>query len=210
MLDCLTVTPLPLQDWSDLVSYVINKFISKPVGNGEAEPSGTPDYPQEALEWTGVNKDSLNWYFAQAKSKDNPIEDTLRHFDENGHAMPVKELADQLIMQGLITPEVANKYCPQTHEAELVSDNSEKQDSHTDDVQFLCQKLTQESPQHIIWLQRVLLECSFVKRQLEKGVRSNREMINEISAGQPLIMEPVALNNICKTRIIHDRVDLFH
>lgn len=205
-----------------MVNYVINKFISNPVVPqlttapvsvkiAEAKPLATPDFPPEKLEWTEENQDSLNWYFAQAKGKNNPIEETLRHFDENGHSKPpVKELADQLRIQGLTTPEVANNYCRQPHEPEQVSDNSEKQDSHTDDVQFLCQKLMQESPEDIIWLQRVLLECSFIKRQLEKGVRSNREMNHEIAAGQPLIMEPVALNNICKSRITQDRVDIFN
>lgn len=156
--------------------------------------------------WTEEELDSLNWYFAQAKDMRNPVEEIMRHFDENGLAKrKLKDIVDQLLLQGLISNEEATVYCsPNSQHPELASDDtpsekSEKQDSHTtDDVQFLTQKLLQECPMSIFWLQRVLLECSFIKKRIEEGVRCNREMIHECSAGQPLIMEPIALINICE------------
>lgn len=198
-----------MQDWSDLVEYVINKLISNPqslpVGGIrtfaklETLQNTIEDHPPQLAattdeipvdkEWAEEELDSLNWYFAQCKGSAtvSPLEEIVRHFQEDGRVMrSPKEIADQLVIQGLLTEEDAANYLATSPEVEssVVEVAEEK-----DDVQFLCHKLSQESPKVIGWLQQVLLECVFIKLRIEEGITSNGDMLR----GNCGIMEPVAL-----------------
>lgn len=209
-----------MQDWSDLVEYVINKLISSP----QCLPGVIPTFSQletrentiedqhqhhpnqltiEEMpadkEWTEEELDSLNWYFAQCKGTAtvSPLEEIARHFQEDGRVMrSPKEIADQLVIQGLLTEEEGVSYLATQTEVE-VSLSEEKSDGQPkDDVQFLCHKLSQESPKVIGWLQQILLECAFIKLRIEEGITSNGDMLRGNCGGLPGIMEPVALIHI--------------
>lgn len=209
-----------MQDWSDLVEYVINKLISSPqclpgviptFSQLETRENTIEDHHPNHLtieempadkEWTEEELDSLNWYFAQFKGTAtvSPLEEIARHFQEDGRVMrSPKEIADQLVIQGLLTEDEGVSYLatPTEVEVSLAEVAEEKSDSQPkDDVQFLCHKLSQESPKVIGWLQQVLLECAFIKLRIEKGITSNGDMLRGNCGGLPGIMEPVALIHI--------------
>ena len=200
-------------DWADLVEYVINKFISNPQPPQRPMPIRAEPIEQEVVtvpgkiqevakktkKWTDEELDSLSWYYAQAKGKTNPIEEVSKHFEENGLTQRTsQEMVEQLLTQGLVDQEEALRFCPEmcNKSNSEVSQSEEKQESsHLDEE---LRKLTVECPEAIEWLQQVLLECAFIKRSIEQGVKSNKELIERCDQGTPKILEPIALINICE------------
>lgn len=197
-----------------MVEYVINKFISSPQGPQrdkvgvnysqiKMEVAPGQEEPPKTATWTEEETDTLNWYFGQATTgKDDPVEEISRQFRENGHREKShQQIVDQLLALGLLTEEepMVAKY--KSYSAEQVSvegSSSEREQdlthSTTDDVQILAEKLLEEHPKMIIWLQRVLLECSFIKSRIDDGVRSNQELVVNFEGKHvDRIMEPTLL-----------------
>lgn len=165
----------------------------------KTEVDSGQDEPPKITTWTEEETDTLNWYFAQATTvKDDPIEEISRQFKENGHREKShQQIVDQLLSLGLVTEEepVVAKY--KRYSAEQALMQNEKQDlthSTKDDVEFLAEKLLEEHPKMINWLQRVLLQCSFIKSRIDDGVRTNQELIVNFEGKHvDRIMEPTLL-----------------
>lgn len=178
-------------------------------------------HPKIAPNWTEEELDSLNWYFAQAKCQQQGsggvVDAIARQFQESGRGKrSSEEIAGQLLAQGMISEEEAGKYYPPkimekpqnggdgeaavSEVAVIVDQEANPSPACMDDVQFLCQKIGVESPQTIVWLQRVLLECAFIKENVERGIRSNAELPQRFGNEPLVVMEPIALVNICECK----------
>lgn len=98
------------QDWSDLIEYVIHKFINTPQPSPLTLTSTLPDLSSQLLSsnlmstWTQEDKDSLQWYYVQCKQSKCMVADILRLFEENGNQQKTRvSIIEQLWEQDIVT-----------------------------------------------------------------------------------------------------------
>lgn len=93
-----------LQDWSDLIEYVIHKFIN------------TPPKPQIALQgpmsntvsisdvWAQEEMDTLYWYYVQSKKCPDVVGNIIKQIKESGHKFKSRiAVIQQLLQQDIVT-----------------------------------------------------------------------------------------------------------
>ncbi|XP_055590048.1 protein timeless isoform X4 [Uranotaenia lowii] len=212
-------------DWSDLIEYVIHKFISTPQPTQLTLPDDLPEISTQLLTanlletWTQEEKDSLHWYYVQCKQSKCLAADILKLFQENGNkkitrVSIIEQLREQDIIKLQEYDELMKVENPdyernvQTPAFSVASGNSGKQEDEgssmskaVDDIQVLRERLLKENKgKLIVWLQKSLLDCCFVKLNLLSG---NLYVTANIS-GQcsVVIMEPVSYHCILKKKSI--------
>ncbi|XP_065343763.1 protein timeless isoform X3 [Cloeon dipterum] len=107
-------------DWSDLIEYVIHKFVNTPrrghpmlplssVGPELKVEEVPPDLPQPpTLEqnlsrWTKEECDILYWYYVQSAQSDDPVDNIRNMFVENGSSSKTRvAIIEQLYTQDII------------------------------------------------------------------------------------------------------------
>ncbi|XP_055541852.1 protein timeless isoform X2 [Wyeomyia smithii] len=172
-------------DWSDLIEYVIHKFISTPQPSSVTLTATLPELTSQILagnrldSWAQEEKDSLHWYYVQCKQSETMIADILKLFQENGnHQKTRTAIIEQLCDQDSIT---LNRYDElmkienPNHEKNLqVSSHPGKKEDEekwsltaVNDIQVLRDRLIKENKgKMIVWLQQTLLECCYAKLNL--------------------------------------------
>lgn len=200
-------------DWSDLIEYVIHKFINTPQPSPLALTNTLPDLSSQLLSgnlmstWTQEDKDSLQWYYVQCKQSKCLVADILNLFEENGNQQKTRiSIIEQLWEQDIVTltqyDELMKLENPdyernvQTPGFSVASAKSEKLDDENrpsskavDDIQVLRDRLLKENKgKLVVWLQKSLLDCCFVKLNLLSGT--------------VVAMEPVPYHCILKKKSI--------
>ncbi|EDS28654.1 timeless protein [Culex quinquefasciatus] len=200
-------------DWSDLIEYVIHKFINTPQPSPLTLTSTLPDLSSQLLSsnlmstWTQEDKDSLQWYYVQCKQSKCMVADILRLFEENGNQQKTRvSIIEQLWEQDIVTlsqyDELMKLENPdyernvQTPGFSVASAKSEKMDDDNrpsskavDDIQVLRDRLFKENKgKLVVWLQKSLLDCCFVKLNLLSGT--------------VVVMEPVPYHCILQKKSI--------
>lgn len=181
-------------DWSDLIEYVIHKFINTPQPSPLTLTNTLPDLSSQLLSgnllstWTQEEKDSLQWYYVQCKQSKCMVADILRLFEENGNQQKTRiSIIEQLWEQDIVTlsqyDELMKLENPdyernvQTPGFSVASAKSDKMDDDNrpsskavDDIQVLRDRLLKENKgKLVVWLQKSLLDCCFVKLNLLSG-----------------------------------------
>ncbi|XP_021703082.1 protein timeless isoform X2 [Aedes aegypti] len=208
-------------DWSDLIEYVIHKFINTPQPSPLA--STLPEISTQLLSginpWTQEEKDSLQWYYVQCKQSSCLVADILNLFQESGNQQKTRvSIIEQLWEQDIISlmqyddlMKVENpgyERNVQTPAFSVASCNSGKRDDENktpsmaiDDIQVLRDRLLKENKSNmIVWLQKSLLNCCFVKLNVLSGNMYISSSIDENS--NVVVMESVSYHCITKKQSI--------
>ncbi|BFF96130.1 protein timeless [Drosophila madeirensis] len=201
-------------DWSDLVEYVIHKFMNTPPKTPMTIPttSLTEMTKEHNLEhticsWNADEMDTLYWYYVQSKSTNDLVGKIVRLFSNNGNKVKSRiSIIQQLLQQDIITLleyDDLMRYEDAEYQRTLLTTPTsvttesgiEMKDGGfgrpADDIQILLDLIIKDKKsQHLQWVQKVLLECCYIKLNIKSG----RKM--------PHIMEPVAYHNIIKQKSI--------
>lgn len=196
-------------DWSDLIEFVIHKFINTPAQVPLSLPNTFIVQPvpivvdQKIVVWTKEEIDTLYWYYIQSKSKRDVIGAILQLFDENGNSKKGRiPLIQQLLIQhislqefdSLMTFEDSQYVRPEHIPNETKEGSSAKESKSIDDIKVLKDRLLKENKGNLIyWLQKVLMECCFIKLKLDPSHESNALMEKNKN-----LMEPIPYHYICK------------
>ncbi|XP_053662148.1 protein timeless [Anopheles marshallii] len=213
-------------DWSDLIEYVIHKFINTPQPAPLTLSTTLPEISTQLLSsnllvtWTQEEKDSLHWYYVQCRQSKCVVADILKLFQENGNQQKTRlSIIEQLLEQNIITliqyddlmkvenPDYErNVQTPALSVASADSPKPEDGDSKSsskavDDIQVLRDRLQKENRGKLIaWLQKSLLDCCFVKLNLLSG---NVYVTAGIGGNMGVVvMEPVSYHCILKKKSI--------
>ncbi|EDW28988.1 GL19475 [Drosophila persimilis] len=195
-------------DWSDLIEYVINKFMNTPPKTPMTIPttSLTAMTKEHNLEhakcsWNADEMDTLYWYFVQSRSTNDVVGKIVRLFSNNGNKEKSRiSIIQQLLQQDIITLleyDDLMRYEDAEYQRTLLNTPTsvttesgiEMKDGGfgrpSGDIQILLDLIIKDQKgQHLEWVQKVLLECCYIKLNLKSG----RQM--------PHIMEPVAYHYI--------------
>uniref|UniRef100_A0A6B2E730 Putative dna topoisomerase i-interacting protein n=1 Tax=Phlebotomus kandelakii TaxID=1109342 RepID=A0A6B2E730_9DIPT len=212
-------------DWSDLIEYVIHKFVNtpqqpplelpNPTFSLEAGPNGETVVPSV---WTKEEIDTLYWYYVQSKKSRDVIGSILKQFQDNGTRKTRIDIIQQLLQQDIITllefddfmkSEDAHYERDITTPAASTSTTEsgiELKDGHTptnkptDDIQVLRDRLYKENKgKFVLWLQKVLVECCFIKLCISQGKSTSKDISVE---SEVKTMEPVPHHCILKKQSI--------
>lgn len=217
----------PYQDWSDLIEYVIHKFINTPQPAPLTLSTTLPEISTQLLSgsllgsWTQEEKDSLHWYYVQCRQSKCLVADILKLFQENGNQQKTRlSIIEQLLEQDIIAlgqydelmklenPEYErNVQTPALSVASVDStgrrddgDSKSSSPKAVDDIQVLRDRLQKENRGKLVaWLQKSLLDCCFVKLNLLSG--NDVDATNVVNGVLNVaVMEPVSYHCIGKSR----------
>ncbi|XP_067623333.1 protein timeless [Eurosta solidaginis] len=208
-------------DWSDLIEYVIHKFINTPQKTTLSLPktSLTELTKEHNLEntvcaWTQEEMDTLYWYYVQSKKSNDVVGKIVKLFSNNGNKQKSRiSIIQQLLQQDIITLveyDDLMKFEDAEYQRALIATptsassesgidlkNSSSFAEPSDDIQILRDLILKENKEkHLVWLQNFLLECCYIKLTLKNSLpREERQNLQ-------YVMEPVAYHHILKNRSI--------
>ncbi|KAL9926398.1 timeless isoform 2-T2 [Glossina fuscipes fuscipes] len=207
-------------DWSDLIEYVIHKAINTPQKNALTLPTASfTELNKESnieafTEWTKEEKDTLYWYYVQSKKSNDVVGKIVSLFSNNGNKQKSRiSIIRQLLQQDIITiiehddlmkfedaeyqRSLLTTPTSGTTESGIDMKGSTASGKSSDDIQILLDLLVREKKQQdLVWLQKLLLECCFVKLMLRDGLQcEDRRRLK-------YVMEPVAYHCILKNKPI--------
>ncbi|XP_068151908.1 protein timeless [Drosophila tropicalis] len=206
-------------DWSDLIEYVIHKFMNTPPKSPLTIPTTsltemTKEHNQEhtVSTWTQEEMDTLYWYYVQSKKNNDIVGKIVKLFSNNGNKLKTRiTIIQQLLQQDIITlleyDDLMKFEDAEYQRTLLTTPTSVTTESGielkecaygkpSDDVQILLDLIIKEhKSQHLVWLQKLLLECCYIKLTLKSGNRNSGDSLDHI-------MEPVAYHCICKQKSI--------
>uniref|UniRef100_A0A0K8TSI5 Putative dna topoisomerase i-interacting protein n=1 Tax=Tabanus bromius TaxID=304241 RepID=A0A0K8TSI5_TABBR len=212
-------------DWADLIEYVIHKFMNTPQKRPAALPSPsltemTKEYNMEYAisAWTQEEMDTLYWYYVQSKKFKDIVGKIVQLFKENGNKKKSRiVIIQQLLQQDIITlveyddlmkyEDVEYQRCaiktqtPSTSTGESGIDVKDEMSVNiSDDIQILILRLLKENKAKLLtWLQKILIECCYVKLNIIAGKSSNNDILdpNDVK-----VMQPVPYHCILKKKSI--------
>ncbi|XP_050321701.1 protein timeless isoform X1 [Bactrocera neohumeralis] len=208
-------------DWSDLIEYVIHKFINTPQKSPLSLPktSLTELTKEHNLEntvcaWTQEEMDTLYWYYVQSKKNNDVVGKIVKLFSNNGNKQKSRiSIIQQLLQQDIITlveyDDLMKFEDAEYQRALLTTPTSTSTESGielknsstfakpSDDIQILRDLIVKENKEkHLVWLQKILLECCYIKLILKNCLqREDRQNLQ-------YVMEPVAYHYILKNKSI--------
>uniref|UniRef100_A0A1L8DX49 Putative dna topoisomerase i-interacting protein n=1 Tax=Nyssomyia neivai TaxID=330878 RepID=A0A1L8DX49_9DIPT len=213
-------------DWSDLIEYVIHKFVNTPqqppielpntsftLDHGQIGETGTP------CNWSKEEIDTLYWYYVQNKKSRDVVGKILKQLKDNGSGLKSRiDIIQQLLQQDIITLLEFDDFMKSedaqyerdiktpgasTSTAESgieIKDGPTPLNKPTDDVQVLRDRLYRENKgKFVLWLQKVLVECCFIKLSISQGKLTSRDICVESDVKT---MEPVPHHCILKKQSI--------
>uniref|UniRef100_A0A1B0FQE6 Timeless N-terminal domain-containing protein n=1 Tax=Glossina morsitans morsitans TaxID=37546 RepID=A0A1B0FQE6_GLOMM len=208
-------------DWSDLIEYVIHKAINTPQKNALTLPTASltelnkESNIEAVTEWTKEEKDTLYWYYVQSKKSNDVVGKIVSLFTNNGNKQKSRiSIIRQLLQQDIITivehddlmkfedaeyqRSLLTTPTSGTTESGIDMKHSTASGKSSDDIQMLLDLLVREKKQKdLVWLQKLLLECCYVKLMLRGGLQcEDRRRLK-------YVMEPVAYH------CIHDGGSIF-
>uniref|UniRef100_A0A0A9W4L0 Protein timeless n=1 Tax=Lygus hesperus TaxID=30085 RepID=A0A0A9W4L0_LYGHE len=153
-----------LDDWTDLIEYVIHQFIesTKSVKTDE-KPKNNADVNRA---WTSQECDPLFWYFVQSANSSDPIGSILQLYSDGGAQNRTRiGLIEQLLKQDIICDTQFNELMAKEPigavERERANVNVQEE------VEYLKGQLLNEGMESLItWLQKELLKACHAKLSL--------------------------------------------
>lgn len=200
------------EDWSDLIEFVIHKFINTPQQVPLSLPNPIIVQPvvniadQNRITWTKEEMDTLYWYFIQSKSETDVVGAIIKLFKENANRdKPRIDVIQQLHRQDIISLSEFDKLMVFEDSqyvrtampvAAVAADQKDEENREKtkpiDDIKLLKDQLLKENKGSLVqWLQKVLMECCFVKLKLHPT--------KELAEYSENLMEPIPLHYICKS-----------
>lgn len=201
------------EDWSDLIEYVIHKFINTPQQAPLSLPNPVIVHPvvnikdQTRKTWTKEETDTLYRYYIQGKNEKDIVGSIINLFKENAIRDKRRiDVVQQLLKQDIISLTEFDdlmkfedaQYARTVMPVASVKDLKDKQEKPqpVDDIELLKDRLMKENKRSLVhWLQQVLMECCFVKLKLQLP----RDALDENNDN---IMESIPYHYICKYLIM--------
>jgi timeless len=194
-------------DWLDLIKYVIYKFTNT---TPQQSPLPIPNVlcatiaeltaeTQKKVTWTFDEMDTLFWYYAQSKKTSDPLGNVVGLLKKNGDSEKTrKDVLEQLLKQDIIDKEefqtLSKNVCGAPPKSRTITcvGNANKP---VDDVQILVRRLLGDTKGKLLtWLQKVLMECCFVKLRLNAIIEANCPPLRTV-----VVAEPMTFHSQCKT-----------
>ncbi|KRT80145.1 hypothetical protein AMK59_8236, partial [Oryctes borbonicus] len=195
-------------DWSDLIEYVIHKFINTPRTNhcstistplsqaihDKEEVPSTPGRSSHSSEhvWTQEEKDNLLIFYNQSRHEPDTIANITKKYEQNGNKMKSQHaIIKELLGQNIINQNQYDNFmkakqteCPTVDsiaKVSLAENQSLNQDSLGDgNIKVMKEYLHKENKgRFILWLQKMVIEACFVKLTLANGVGRDASNIME-------------------------------
>uniref|UniRef100_T1GLZ6 Timeless N-terminal domain-containing protein n=1 Tax=Megaselia scalaris TaxID=36166 RepID=T1GLZ6_MEGSC len=171
-----------IDDWSDLIEYVINKFMNTQQKESLSIAPELNDIASEAIatnagSWGQEDMNNLYWYYVQSKKADDVVDATYQR-------------------NLLQNPSVADSGID-------LKDSQECKPS--DDIQILKELIIKENKRNILqWLQHVLLECIYAKLMIKEREDpfTPPPSASILRPKRGFIIEPVAYHCISKNKSI--------
>lgn len=162
-------------DWSDLIEYVIHKFLKMPrtlpiLQDVNKQDSSSPSGNKPNTGWSQDDSDNLYWYYYQSAKSSDPVGKVLSHYTENGVFNKTRiGVIEQLYKQGVITKKQFEEFMHR-EPVDAISRKTEKEKkSRTegetlDEINVLTDHLINENKGCFVkWLQNNLLEACYCK-----------------------------------------------
>ncbi|XP_065357029.1 protein timeless isoform X2 [Calliphora vicina] len=231
-------------DWSDLIEYVIHKFMNTPQKSPLTLPSTSLTELTKELNmettmctWTQEEMDTLYWYYVQSKKHNDIVGKIVKLFSNNGNKQKSRiSIIQQLLQQDIITlveyddlmkfedaeyqRTLLKTPTSCTTESGIDIKDTPIKGKPSDDIQvhtsfgviygefcFIINTvlyfqilrdliIMEKKGQHLVWLQKILLECCYIKLILKNNpLREDHQNLS-------FVMEPVAYHCILKNNSI--------
>lgn len=195
------------EDWSDLIEYVFHKFINTPQQVPLSQPNPIIVQPivniadQNRIIWTKQEMDTLYWYYIQSKSQPDVIGSIIKLLNENStRNKPRIDIVQPLHRQEIISLSEFDDMmvCEDSQYVRTtmsVDQNDTEIPKPIDDIELLKDRLLKEDKGNLLnWLQKLLMECCFVKLKLQPP-KENGKPFKENGEN---VMEPIPFHYICK------------
>nr|UHH90586.1 timeless-d isoform E [Pyrrhocoris apterus] len=185
-------------DWSDLIEYVIHKFINTPRTIPTSLKNYEPNCTIAAHRKEGWNQrecDCLYWYYVQSANSPDPVGGVVALYAAAGITNKSRiGVIEQLLKQDVITGCQYNELMkkePISTTINLEKLKVEKQPR--DEIELLKDYLMNEEKmgdKFITWLQKVLLETCYAKTFLDE---KNKQAIEPIAHYSAMLKEAVPI-----------------
>nr|BAB91179.2 timeless protein [Chymomyza costata] len=198
-------------DWTDLIAYVIRKFMSTPPksplilpNTSLTEMTKEHNLQNNLFTWTQEDMDTLYWYYVQSKKSNDVVGKIVKLFSNNGNKLKSRiSIIQQLLAQDMINLleyDDLMKFEEAEYQRSLLNTPTSGTNASglesgkpSNDTQMLLDLIIKDNKQqHLIWLQQLLLECCYIKLKLRSGN----------SCSTDAIMEPVAYHCILMQKSI--------
>ncbi|KAJ3653394.1 hypothetical protein Zmor_012648 [Zophobas morio] len=155
-------------DWSDLIEYIIHKFINTPRSNPDLRsPSDTGSKEEE---WTEEEKDNLLGYYNQSQYSHDMIANITKKYEKCGVRQKTQmSIIRQLLEQNIINESQYNDFVQQpelkdTKELSEPLDLEEAPSGVDEGIRILREYLCRDNKSKFVsWLQKVLIDTCYVK-----------------------------------------------
>ncbi|RZC36304.1 timeless, partial [Asbolus verrucosus] len=194
-------------DWSDLIEYIIHKFINSPRSNSDLNVVAHQEdkNDQELTEWTKEEKDNLLGYYNQSRYSHDTIANITKKYEKCGVQQKTQlSIIHQLLEQNIINESQYNDFIKVNQQPEHLKettkntnhshqlDDTEETSSVDDGIKILRDYLCKDNKSKFIsWLQKVLIDTCYVKLVL-----ANPEQFNNDKALEEPVIYYFALLNL--------------
>ncbi|KAK9754625.1 Timeless PAB domain [Popillia japonica] len=207
-------------DWSDLIEYVIHKFINTPrTGNCSRIASPTSmDLNEKEDEisasivssrstenvWTQEEKENLLTFYNQSRYEPDTIANITKKYEQNGNKIKSQQaIIKELLGQNIINQTQYDNFMKAHHmectDIEDVNKSARENLKHASladgDIKVLKDYLYKENKgKFTLWLQKVVIEACFVKLALANGyARDSRTIMEPTVYYHALLNLPIPL-----------------
>ncbi|KAI4464273.1 timeout/timeless-2 [Holotrichia oblita] len=208
-------------DWSDLIEYVIHKFINTPRSSNcsriTSPTSMELNEKEEGLSasiessrssehvWTQEEKDNLLTFYNQSRHEPDTIANITKKYEQNGNKIKSQQaITKELLGQNIINQTQYDNFMKAHHmectDIEGVVKRSARENlNHASladgDIKVLKDYLYKENKgKFTLWLQKVVIEACFVKLALANGyARDSRNIMEPTVYYHALLNLPIPL-----------------
>ncbi|XP_068904015.1 protein timeless isoform X2 [Tenebrio molitor] len=186
-------------DWSDLIEYIINKFINSPRSNSELNQAQVDNNMGDGEEWTEEEKDNLLGYYNQSRFTHDTIANITKKYEKCGVQQKTQlSIIRQLLEQNIINESQYNDFIKVNQQPDhlketkpTVSPVDIEETSVDDGIKILREYLCKDNKSKFVsWLQKVLIDTCYVKLVLANP----EEFINNKALRSPVIYYFALLN----------------
>ncbi|XP_044268612.1 protein timeless isoform X2 [Tribolium madens] len=189
-------------DWSDLIEYIIHKFINSPRSNSDLNSSETcHNLVVDEAEWTEEEKHNLLGYYNQSQFSNDTIANITKKYEKCGVRRKSQlSIIKQLLEQNIINESQYNDFIKVKQQPDHLKETKnittnqidfEEKTPIDEGIRLLREYLCKDNKtKFVLWLQKVLINTCYVKLALANPGEFN----NDKALAQPVIYYFALLN----------------
>ncbi|XP_072156806.1 protein timeless isoform X2 [Bemisia tabaci] len=182
-------------DWSDLIEYVIHKFINNPRSASllnkkekEEDSQTVSKQSEQNSGWSQNDSDNLQFFYVLSAECADPVGGVIQLYVKNGvinktRTGVIQQLFDQEVINDgqfkkLMDAEPVDDNMSSELNAKIEESKGSSKPEVLDEIQVLRDHLIKENKvNEVLWIQNVLIECCYVKLCLAHNLSDNMEPI---------------------------------